>query len=788
MDFINKLSYTLDEFQKKAIESIDNGNHTLITAHTGSGKTLPAEYAINKFVTQGKRVIYTSPIKSLSNQKFNEFSLKFPHISFGLITGDIKCNPDAQCLIMTTEILRNTLFEYKMENKLTNLFEIDLDSDLGCIIFDEIHYINDADRGRVWEESIMLAPQNSLFVMLSATLNNVNLFSGWINKVKNKNVVVCSNDIRVVPLNHYLYFCSPDFSGKLNNTESFTINNFSQMPFQIRSENGSFNERNYHNVRSFLDILSKNNLYVKPAFVLNNVIDFLERNNRLPAILFVFSRKQVVKYAKMIGKSLINNAYEVETICNQLLRKVDDYDNYIKTSEYKQMISLLKKGVGIHHSGLIPIFKEIVEILYSRGLIKLLIATETFSVGINMPTKTVLFSGLQKFSNSGTFRYLLPQEYTQMAGRAGRRGLDDIGYVYHLCNLYERNLPSSNEYRNIVNGNSQTIRSKFKIHNNLILRLISAKVTPSDFVQSSMIKNELTNEISFREKELLKLKNTTNYNFNPVILEYHELFKEYNNCGHSNKTKVFKKMKNIENKEYNIVNEHKKYIKHVTLLQNTADLKKTIDETKNYIDDTIYIILTQLQNDSFIISTDNNNYSLTDLGKTAIHIQEGHSLVISQLFHDKSFRDLDVVDIVSILSVFVPIRGDNVSSIEKYKDSSIYPHISFIKDTLDYYNKKDEQYILDVAEVYVFQIDLCDIISNWCKAESNDECNNLLSEIYTLGVSTGDFVKAVLKINALSNELSGVCELFNFMDFKQKLERISDLTMKHIVTNKSLYI
>ena len=172
-------SFELDHFQKYAIKSINENKHVLITAHTGSGKTLPAEYAIEKFCKQGKKVIYTAPIKSLSNQKFNEFTQKFPNISFGILTGDIKFNPEADCLIMTKEILRNTLFQQNSVNNDSSLlnFSINMKEELGCIIFDEVHYINDEHRGKVWEESIMLIPNNVLMVMLSATIDKVEVFA-----------------------------------------------------------------------------------------------------------------------------------------------------------------------------------------------------------------------------------------------------------------------------------------------------------------------------------------------------------------------------------------------------------------------------------------------------------------------------------------------------------------------------------------------------------------------------------------------------------------------------------
>jgi ATP-dependent RNA helicase HelY len=203
-EFFNYFSFNLSDFQKAAIESIVTGNHCLVTSSTGSGKTNSAEFAIEYFKKQGKKVIYTGPIKALCNQKLYDFRKKFPHISFGILTGDIKDNPEADVLIMTTEILRNTLFNKEIiskekttiQNPLLS-FEMDFDSELGAVVFDEIHYISDEDRGSVWEQSIILLPDHVQLIMLSATIQKPELFAKWIEDVKN-----CNNN------NKQVYLCS----------------------------------------------------------------------------------------------------------------------------------------------------------------------------------------------------------------------------------------------------------------------------------------------------------------------------------------------------------------------------------------------------------------------------------------------------------------------------------------------------------------------------------------------------------------------------------------------------
>ena len=204
--YFSQFPFPLSAFQKYAIEGIIKKNHVLVTAHTGSGKTLPAEFAIKYFTGQNKKVIYTSPIKALSNQKFYEFSQKFPDISIGLFTGDIKINPEADVLIMTTEILQNTLFNHihGVKHDKTMMFQMDFETELAAVVFDEVHYINDEDRGQVWEKTILMLPDHVQMVMLSATLDKPDLFAKWIeDSHKNKQVVLCPTTHRVVPLTHY---------------------------------------------------------------------------------------------------------------------------------------------------------------------------------------------------------------------------------------------------------------------------------------------------------------------------------------------------------------------------------------------------------------------------------------------------------------------------------------------------------------------------------------------------------------------------------------------------------
>ena len=475
--------FELSDFQKWAIKGIHENKNVLITAHTGSGKTLPAENAIKHFVEKGKKVIYCSPLKALSNEKFNDFQNKYTNISFGILTGDIKYNPDADVLIMTTEILRNNLFQMKEKDEnnkssITLDFEMDINNELGCVIYDEIHYINDVDRGHVWEESIMILPESCQIMGLSATIQNPEKLCNLMSRSNNRDVFLCTNKNRVVPLIHHLYYTIPESAKKKISDKTLQlIEDTINKPIVLK-EKGKFNDNAVHHISKIDKALFQyKKINSNKYFIMNNMVKYLKENDLLPGIVFVFSRKQCYEYARKITIPLFEDnqskALLIQKECKSILvEKLPNWKEYTELKEYKDLLRLLEKGIAVHHSGVTPIFREMIEILFKRKYIRLLFATETFAVGINMPTRSVVFTCLKKYTNNG-YRYLFPHEYTQMAGRAGRRGIDTVGYVFHLNNFFvNRNTVDIDNYRHIVTGNSQEIRSKITISPTMILKYI----------------------------------------------------------------------------------------------------------------------------------------------------------------------------------------------------------------------------------------------------------------------------------------------------------------------------
>lgn len=817
-------SFELDHFQKYAIETINEDKHVLVTAHTGSGKTLPAEYAIQKYCRNGKKVIYTAPIKSLSNQKFNEFTEKYPDISFGILTGDIKFNPEADCLIMTTEILRNTLFQKTMmknspkvgesersseeqSRSLESLlnFNMDFENELKCVIFDEVHYINDADRGKVWEESIMMLPKHVNMVMLSATIDRSEEFGAWVEKTTGRDVCICSTQKRVIPLSHYVYLNYPkSFYKGMANEEATQIQSQIENPVLLKEHNGYVREENYEKMKRIQRKALQNGIYTKASFVLKNVVSYLQEKELLPAICFVFSRKNVEKYAKQLNMNLIENGNEVEQECERIIKKLPNHREYMETPEYKTMISLLRKGIAIHHSGIIPILKEMVEMLFSKGFIKILFATETFAVGVNMPAKTVLFTGINKY-NGGSFRYLHSHEYTQMAGRAGRRGLDKIGVVIHMLNMFQE-MPLNSDYKKVLDGKPQHVVSKFKIHNNLVLRIVSNQSSVENFVSSSMITKEIESEYKQTEDYILGLEEK-NKNLELTIKN-----KEYVEDYHTKQKKlVFLKNKHRKRMAQDIVameNETPKlkdeYAKYVSIIENKYEIeeaRKTLDYIQNYVKNTTLVILKHLESNGFVekqltsqkeeeIVENQLQYKVTPMGLVASQIQEVHSMTMSNIVFDRRMNQLSSSELASYLSIFTQIKvGDDHKSYDKNGLND------YMKSLIQYTEERYDKYYdfiiknrLDNVEDFELQYDLVQSVYDWCEATNETECQQVLAELKTRGVFVGEFIKAILKINNVAGEIEKVCNLTNNIELMKNVNDIPRLTMKSIVSGQSLYL
>jgi superfamily II RNA helicase len=812
--YYKKYPYELHDFQKWSIEGIVNGNHVLVCCPTGSGKTFSGEFALDYFHSKGKKTIYTSPIKALSNEKFYNFTQKYPHISVGLITGDIRCNPDADVLIMTTEILLNKLYQTRSNSPIPNSsisFEMNIEEELGCVVFDEIHFIADESRGHVWEQTIMMLPGHIQMIGLSATLDDPEKFAYWLETrgtgktFGDKEVFLTKKQIRAVPLIHYSFITTTNGINKVIKDKAVQeeIKKATNKPFIIQNEKGIFNDTQYQSTNKILKMFEKHDVRIKRQHVLNQVTEYLCQNEMLPALCYVFSRKQLEKCAQELTTNLLEFdskiPYTVDRECENIIRKLPNYEEYLNLPEYINTVKLLRKGVGIHHAGLMPILREMTELLFARGFIKILFCTETMSVGINLPVKTTIFTDVKKF-NGEINRMLYGHEYTQAAGRAGRLGLDSVGHVIHLNNLF-RNIDFIS-YKTMMNGKPQSLTSKFKISYNLLLNLIDiGDKNIVNFTKKSMVTNDLDNQM----KEIYYKINTQQTELDKIILYSKNLrtplnvLEELLSLQSLKTNAVNKKRKEIERNLEQLYNNYKfieqdkiSYLKMKNKENEINDLQKQYDNLNNYLQSGVNTVLNLLQNEKFIEKDkEKEDIQLTLIGRIACQIKEIPCLIFAQLLEEKNVENLSSFQLVSLFSCFtnINVQDDLKSNFPKSEDKSLQELVLKINELYKISQDKEVINNINTGTDYNIHFDLLNYTNEWCKAESVEECKLLLQKIsQEKEIFLGEFVKSLLKINNIACEMEKIAEMTGNIAFLSKLKEIPNITLKYVVTNQSLYV
>ncbi|CAF3556525.1 unnamed protein product [Adineta steineri] len=511
--------FTLDPFQREAISCLQNNQSVLVSAHTSAGKTVVAEYAIAMALRDKQRVIYTTPIKALSNQKYRELQEEFKDV--GLMTGDVTLNPSASCLIMTTEILRSMLYRGS-----------EITREVAWVIFDEIHYLRDKERGVIWEETIILLPDNVHYVFLSATIPNAKQFAEWISFLHNQPCHVVYTDMRPVPLHHYIYPAGADgLHLVVDETGKFREDNFSAAMATLRDVGDAAKGDKRGRRGGFK---AETNVF--------KIVKMIMERNLAPVIVFSFSKKDCESYACAISKLDFNSDDEkrlVEEVFNNAIDLLSDEDK--KLPQINTVLPLLRKGVGIHHSGLLPIIKETIEILFGEGLIKTLFATETFSMGLNMPARTVLFTAARKFDGK-ELRWITSGEYIQMSGRAGRRGKDERGIVVLIID--ERMSPTT--AKEIVKGKADALNSSFKLTYNMVLNLLRVEgINPEFMLERSFYQFQHYSTIPALHEKLKKCEQQ----YESLKIENEEEVARY--------YKLKKKLENVQDQMSVMINEPK---------------------------------------------------------------------------------------------------------------------------------------------------------------------------------------------------------------------------------------
>lgn len=431
---MSEFPFELDDFQKEACEVIDNGESVVVCAPTGAGKTVIAQHAIHRALEQGCRIFYTTPLKALSNQKFYDFGEKYGYDKVGLLTGDTSINRGAQVVIMTTEVFRNMLYGTNFGAVADNL------KDVRYVVLDEVHYMNDEQRGTVWEESIIYCPTNIQIIALSATVANCDELTNWINTVHSRTKLV-NTDFRPVPLRFYYFDSSQPF--KL---------------LPLLTPEGKLNKK----IKPERPQWAKGKDKRKKTYV-KQIIQNLADANMLPAIYFTFSRKKCDEQMEKCAGLGLNTKAEQEEIKAFI-------DEFIAENPHlygNKHIEYLIQGVASHHAGLLPAWKNLVEKLFQKGLIKVVFATETLAAGINMPARSTVISATSKRTDSG-HRMLTANEFLQMSGRAGRRGMDEVGYVTIVGTSFQ----TPEEVAELVLSGSNPLESRFSPSYSMVLNLL----------------------------------------------------------------------------------------------------------------------------------------------------------------------------------------------------------------------------------------------------------------------------------------------------------------------------
>jgi antiviral helicase SKI2 len=551
-DMAKEWPFELDTFQKEAVYHLENGDSVFVAAHTSAGKTVVAEYAIALAAKHMTKAIYTSPIKALSNQKFRDFRNTFDDV--GILTGDVQISPESSCLIMTTEILRSMLYR-----------GADIIRDVEFVIFDEVHYVNDTERGVVWEEVIIMLPEHVTLILLSATVPNTYEFASWVGRTKKKDIYVISTAKRPVPLEHYLWAgksmhkivdsnkrfiekgwkeADDILSGRdkvkaQKAAEAQTQSQASQSGNQQGrgrgqgppqrggaqrggpqrgGQQGGQRGRGQPATRGTGNIARTGRgggrtTAAQDRNVWVHLVQHLRKENLLPTCIFVFSKKRCEENANSLSNQDFCTASEksaVHMVIEKSLARLKPEDRVLP--QILRLRELLSRGVAVHHGGLLPIMKEIVEILFAKTLVKVLFATETFAMGLNLPTRTVVFSGFRKHDGK-SFRDLLPGEYTQMAGRAGRRGLDTVGSVIIVTSGRDE-APPAGALRRMMLGDPTKLRSQFRLTYNMILNLLRVEALKiEEMIKRSFSENatqallpEHEKQVQLSEASLAKIK------------------------------------------------------------------------------------------------------------------------------------------------------------------------------------------------------------------------------------------------------------------------------------------
>ena len=795
----------LSPFQIHAIAALRAGHHSLVTAHTGAGKTIPAEYAILDAVSRGKRVIYTAPLKALSNTKLMEFRRKYPAINFGLITGDIKDNPDGQVLIMTTEILSTRLSCHADRSVAPSSLSFEMDfAELAYVVFDEVHYINDPERGAAWEQCMILLPSHVQFVMLSATIASPQYFAGWVAGLGNVKAPTDSKDVHIscsarrpVPLAHHLWVCP----GKAALPKGHDWAPVLRHPVPC-SAPGSV-QKALKSAKHLTDPRTRG----KPSrgTVLKELVAHLGAHGQLPAICFVFSRRQTAVLASMMDRTLIADKDEASQWaqtargeCLKILREGCQPDQFAacsQTEEFEQLVRWAERGVAIHHGGMIPIFRELVEILFGRGKIRIVFATETLAVGVNFSTKSVIFTDLSKFDGE-CHRPLKSHEYGQMAGRAGRRGLDDRGDVWICLNMV-RSVPTRGQLDAMQNGPPQQLASSFYLEPSSVLSCLSPAIPDgreaiSAICQRSFMAKECRDQARALAKELgnhqskltsFRLARENDGRLPPVAVR-----QEYLALAQSKSKADRRRAAALRSSEPGISVMTGLDADEASLVETEILLKARLQAAETHpleIASSMHAFL----HDAGCLADDN---SRTELGRIAAGLREAVSIPLATMCTRGLIPDdMGSCDLAALLSIFYPspfVTDDRYGAPAQSLPGPLRTAgtaLVAIWEAVEDEAARHDQVMRSSAEA---SFDCMELMRDWSRAADESSQAEVIAAWRLHGVSAGDIVKCAAKTANAADELKEALVGTSHVELVKTLSEIKPALIKGVVRSDSLYV
>jgi len=788
-----QFKYQPDQFQLHAFDAIHDGDHVLVTAHTGSGKTTVAEYATAYGIATGKRVIYTTPIKALSNQIYNDFTRKYPDWNVGIRTGDLDLrSEEAQVVIMTTEILQNMLYRKDSEEsngaggESSALPDIDLQN-VSVVIFDEVHYIKDRERGAVWERSIMMMPSHIQMVMLSATLPDADRFCRWIAECKQRNVSHTTTPHRAVPLTHYLLTAGGRKSGPVK--------------VMIMDNYGKFYDNSY--AKAAKDY----------SFVPSELDNYIKAIN-LPALFFCFSKKQCQQYAKQITTRTVNReeSQNIGNVFEHLIRRFPNHKDLMSLRQTQEVHDLALKGICYHHAGLLPPLKEIIQELFSQGLINILFVTETFAAGVNMPAKTVVFTGFTKYDDHvAGFRPLLPEEYGQMSGRAGRRGMDTEGTVIHLPFDMD-NWPDQQTMKNMMCGKIREIKSQIRVdYHHVFNTLLYGGSGSSGGVGGSLLDKENRERLTWCQAQLEETQQKLQLYYDqcerlkssmPELqerMDYYLQYKEQKSLSKQQR-KAYQKSGTEEwYQEHQPICdqylESQRCLSHATAIE--ADLENECEELESGSAIELAQTVDFLHaNDYLARGTEDLDggegegedggmrglgaADVTIKGIIAASINEANPILLTELIVGGYLDDLNLHQLLAVLAIFLPAKETDREI--KLPDLA-YQRIVTIRKYAEELSVAEWKFSPCISDWNVY-LELTDMTYSWAQFGN-------IERVYAdtgSSIQIGEFARMMIKLNNICKETLRGAQICHKDQLCMLLRTAQEALIKGVIFPQSLYV